>query len=68
MIFLSSPHLVLDAVPDVGLLEALQRVDDGEELGQVVNLLPLPRVPVQPHLHTTCYSTVQYSTVQYSEL
>ena len=64
------PHLVLDAVPDVGLLEALQRVDDCEQLGQVVNLLPLPRVPVQPHLHTTSYSTVQctvqYSPVQYS--
>ena len=40
-------YFCLNAVLDVRLLEALQRVNDGKQLGQVVDLLPLPGVPVQ---------------------
>ena len=44
------PYLVLDAVSDVSLLQTLQSVDDGKQLGQVVHLLPLPGVSVEAHL------------------
>ena len=35
---------------DVGFLETLECVDDGKELGQVVNLFSFTRIPVQPDL------------------
>ena len=38
---------------DVGFLETLECVDDGKELGQVVNLFSFTRIPVQPDLRDT---------------
>ena len=38
---------------DVGFLETLECVDDGKELGQVVDLFSFTRIPVQPDLIVT---------------